>query len=103
MDQANIIEIVKRFADAIRQRMPIQRVILFGSHVRGQARPDSDIDVAVIVDEQEIDQSQLEFELFKLRRQIDLRIEPVLFRANTQDPSGFFEAILATGKTVYQG
>ena len=102
VDKTNIIEIVKSFAELIRRRFPVKSVILFGSHVNGNARVDSDIDVAVIVEAAEIDQSIIEFELFKLRREIDLRIEPVLFTNNTQDPSGFFDTILKTGEIVYQ-
>jgi uncharacterized protein len=34
----------------VRQFDP-QRVILFGSHARGEARPDSDIDLLVIIDD----------------------------------------------------
>ena len=102
MDKTNIIEIVKSFAELIKRRLPVKSVILFGSHVNGNARVDSDIDVAVIVEAAEIDHSTIEFELFKLRREIDLRIEPVLFYNKTQDPSGFFDTILKTGKIVYQ-
>jgi len=102
MDKTNIIEIVKSFAELIKRRFPIKSVILFGSHVNGNARVDSDIDVAVIVEAVEIDHSKIEFELFKLRREIDLRIEPVLFSNKTQDPSGFFDTILKTGQIIYQ-
>jgi len=102
MDKTNIIEIVKSFAELIKRRFPVKSVILFGSHVNGNARVDSDIDVAVIVEAAEIDHSTIEFELFKLRREIDLRIEPVLFNNKTQDPSGFFDTILKTGRIVYQ-
>lgn len=41
-----IDEIVRRIAAASRP----QKIILFGSQVRGEARPDSDIDLLVIAD-----------------------------------------------------
>lgn len=41
-------------ADALRQRLAsdpsIKLALLFGSHARGQARPDSDIDIAILED-----------------------------------------------------
>ena len=42
-----IVHMAKRIADRFRP----ERIILFGSHARGDAGPDSDIDLLVIVDD----------------------------------------------------
>jgi len=54
---------------------------------------DSAIDVAVIVDELNIDILEAQALLYKLRRDLDLRIEPVLLLEN-KDRSGFLEEVL---------
>jgi predicted nucleotidyltransferase len=77
-------------------------VILFGSYCTGKAREDSDIDVAVVVDKIEDDCLESEAQLYKLRRNIDFRIEPVLIEKEERDPAGFFEEILNTGEVIYQ-
>lgn len=43
--------ILSRFRAALEEvyRERIERVVLFGSHARGQARPDSDYDIAVFL------------------------------------------------------
>ena len=43
--------IVERLSGALAPREEILEAYLFGSHARGGARPDSDIDVAVYIDE----------------------------------------------------
>jgi len=44
-----IVALIKRYVTALEARgIPVERVILFGSHASGQARPWSDIDLAVI-------------------------------------------------------
>ncbi|MBU6400805.1 MAG: nucleotidyltransferase domain-containing protein [Verrucomicrobia bacterium] len=46
--QAQPLERCLRAMDAA---MPLRTVYLFGSHVRGEARPDSDVDLCVVSDE----------------------------------------------------
>ncbi|MCP5106830.1 MAG: nucleotidyltransferase domain-containing protein [bacterium] len=75
-------------------------VILFGSYCTGKAREYSDIDVAVVVDKIGGDCLESEAQLYKLRRGIDSRIEPVLIERGERDPAGFFEEILNTGEII---
>ena len=44
-------EILLRFKQSLAGRVRLSEVILFGSRARGDAEPDSDMDVLVILDE----------------------------------------------------
>jgi predicted nucleotidyltransferase len=72
-----------------------------GPYAKGTQSKESDIDVAVVVDEVDGDWLIEEAKLYKLRRKVDLRIELVLFEKG-HDRSGFLESILSTGEIVYQ-
>lgn len=94
------VEAVKAFSRIIRERFPVKRVILYGSFARGTQRPDSDIDVAVVLSTPPEDFLKAETELFRLCRDIDLRLEPVIVDEE-HDPSGFYQDILRHGMLVY--
>jgi predicted nucleotidyltransferase len=100
MDTKEAVKKVKKYSNLIKEHFPVKMVILYGSHAKSKARKDSDIDVAVIVAESDKDFLTLEVELYKLRRKIDIRIEPVLVEKNN-DESGFLEQILKEGLVVY--
>jgi len=77
MQYSEIINIVKKYADNLaRSGISFDAVYLFGSYAKGKPHAGSDIDVAVVspILEKEYDTGR--FMLWKLRRAIDLRIEP---------------------------
>ncbi len=100
MDKATAVEYVKRYAELVRQRFDVARVVLYGSYARGTAYEDSDIDVAVIVDRLDGDWLDSAAELWRLSHDIDFRIEPVLL-TRSDDRSGFLEHVLRTGEVIY--
>jgi predicted nucleotidyltransferase len=76
-------------------------VVLFGSYASGTQTSSSDIDVAVIVEHIKGDFLDQEAGLYKKRREIDDRIEPILLE-DGDDPSGFLNTIVTTGEIVYR-
>ena len=100
MDKETAIERVKQYADVVRRDFNVRKIILYGSYSRDAGRKDSDIDVAVVLDCVDEDFLTAEAKLFRLRREIDARIEPVLLE-QSNDKSGFLEEILKTGEIIY--
>lgn len=100
MDTGEVLEKAVKFAMLVKSIFNPKMVVLYGSYVKGTAHSESDIDIAVICEEVEGDFLEKAAQLFKLRRDVDVRIEPVLLEESSDD-SGFMEDILKTGKIVY--
>jgi predicted nucleotidyltransferase len=100
MDKNEAINISRNYSRAVLEKLKPKRIVLYGSYAKGNYTDDSDIDIAVVVDK--IGDNYLEKvkELFRLRRNIDLRIEPVLLE-DGNDPSGFIDTIDREGIVLY--
>jgi len=96
MDKTEVIKKLKKYKKLLSKNMLFDKMVLFGSYATGNNREDSDIDVAVIVDKIEGDYFSTRPLLWKLRREIDDRIEPVILDKN-HDESGFLKEILKNG------
>jgi predicted nucleotidyltransferase len=101
LDKRTVINTVARYADAVAKELSPAAVVLYGSHAKGNARDDSDIDVAVIFNGFRGDWLTASSSLWRLRRGISFDIEPILLDS-TQDKSGFVANILKTGQVIYQ-
>lgn len=75
MVNQTIIEIAKKYIRQIPSGLDLKKAYLFGSYAKGQEREDSDIDIALIIGEMD-DFFLIQMQLMRLRRKIDLRIEP---------------------------
>lgn len=96
MDKREAINIVKEYAILLKKYLPLENVYLFGSYAKNTNRIDSDIDVAIVVKKIEEDFFTIQPLLWKLRRQIDDRIEPILIEKDN-DISGFLTEIQRNG------
>jgi uncharacterized protein len=96
MDKTEAIIKVREFKRLIENHFDISQIFLFGWYARGTNREHNDIDVAVLVDSIKGDYFEATPLLWKLRREIDSRIEPVLIEKDN-DPSGFIDEIKRTG------
>ena len=96
MDKNKVIEKAKEYAALVKEKYSDSSVILFGSFANGKFNENSDIDIAVIVEKIYGDFLENELNLYRLRRKIDNRIEPILLTEG-EDPSGFLEEIKKTG------
>jgi uncharacterized protein len=101
MDNKEAVEKVKKYADTIIEEFSPSMVVLFGSYAKGTQKEYSDIDVAVIVNEIKGDYLETLSKLYKMRRRIDVRIEPHILESGNDD-SGMLQEILSTGSILYQ-
>ena len=99
MDKKEVITKLIRYKQLLSQNMSFDKMILFGSYARGTQREDSDVDVAIIIDEIEGDYFSTRPLLWRLRREVDDRIEPILFETK-HDESGFLQEIMRTGVLI---
>ena len=75
--QAVIREKVLRFYESVRQSLPVRKVLLYGSHAKGNAGKDSDIDVAVVIEETDhARRIEITARLFDSAFRIDPALEP---------------------------
>ncbi len=101
MDKKEIDRKLKKYISLVKKEYSPKKIVLYGSYARGNYTEYSDIDIAVIVEEIKGDFLELITRLYKLRRNIDTKIEPVLLEENN-DKSGFLESILEYGKVIYK-
>ncbi|MEW5815871.1 MAG: nucleotidyltransferase domain-containing protein [Spirochaetota bacterium] len=75
--KTDIVDTVKTFIDSISGRYKIHAVFFFGSRVYGNPGEESDIDIAIILDE-DVDDAK-DFDIFRRAQDFDLDMELVVF------------------------
>ena len=101
MDREYVIKVAKKYAEEVVQNLPVKSIILYGSYANDTAGDYSDIDIAVLFDYLADDYLETAAKLYRLRRDIELRIEPKLLIDDGSDKSGFIEEVKSTGYSVY--
>ena len=96
MDQTEALIKLQRYKQLLSQKMRFDQMILFGSYAKGNQREESDIDVAIVVETIQGDYFSTRPLLWKIRREVDDRIEPVLLE-KCHDESGFLEEVMKNG------
>jgi predicted nucleotidyltransferase len=82
MDQKSALEIGRKYLLLLLQRnYPVKRMFLYGSYARGNHHPDSDIDLAIILNEMH-DPFQTQVDLLQLTWNFDTRVEPHPFEVS---------------------
>ncbi|SEH05218.1 nucleotidyltransferase domain-containing protein [Candidatus Venteria ishoeyi] len=99
MDKNEAIKKVRAYSKLLSSHFKLEKVYLFGSYAKNTYHKDSDIDVAIVVDEIEGDYFAINPLLWKLRREIDDRIEPILIERNF-DEANFLEELERNGVEI---
>jgi len=99
MDNSEVITKLKKYKKLLSQRMDFDKMILYGSYASGTANENSDVDVTIVVNGLSGDFFSTRPLLWKTRREVDDRIEPVLIDM-AHDESGFLSNIMKTGVII---
>ena len=105
MVQQPILDIVRSYLRAVnRSGIHASRAVLFGSWARGEARPDSDIDLVIIAPEFDGRRDRkLVNRLWELQASTDWRIEPIVCGERQwleDDTSPIIEMARREGKVI---
>lgn len=95
MDKEQAIKLAQRYKAAVAERLPLKAVYLYGSFSKGTYTAESDIDIAVVVEQFNDDYFADTPLLWKLKRNISNLIEPVLLVEDKSNP--LYSDILKTG------
>jgi uncharacterized protein len=99
MDKSEIIEKLLLYKELLKPYFDPHSMFLFGSYATGKQHKDSDIDVAIVVNNLSDDYFSYAAIPWKLRRLVDDCIEPIILQKG-KDDSGFLEDVLRNGIEV---
>lgn len=78
MQRPTIVEVIRK---ATNEMFPGMEIWLFGSEARGDARPDSDIDLLVLLDKEDIgleDEMKISTPLYQIELETGVSINPFI-------------------------
>lgn len=101
-DKQLIYQKIKNYVLSLeRSNVPVWRLYLYGSYAKDTYHADSDIDLAVFWDRDDIDGFDEDVLLRKLCLDIDLRIEPHSFaRTDFDETDPYIKEIIETGERI---
>ncbi|MCK4353109.1 nucleotidyltransferase domain-containing protein [candidate division WOR-3 bacterium] len=102
MGKKEVNQIIQRYLKILEEhRIRVKSAYLFGSYIKGTFSKYSDIDLAIISDDFTKDSIKAQLLLMKLRRKVDISIEPHPFLSkNFVSDNPFAMEIIKTGKKV---
>lgn len=97
-----IYQKIKEYIKILRENnIKIWRLYLFGSYAKNKFSTESDIDLAIFLNKDDIDGFNEDAQLMHLRRKVDLRIEPHSFAKPDFDKSNpFIREIITHGRRI---
>ena len=95
----DIVSIAKRYLELVKKSnfpMQINKAYVFGSYVKDCPNKDSDIDIALVVNEWVGSYEEAIVPIWRLRKKVDFRIEPHII-VPEEDYADFLPEIQKTG------
>ena len=81
-NREDIKEVALKYADVLKKNYKLSSLYIYGSYAKENYTADSDIDIAVVAENFTGDLIEDTFQLMRLRRKVDYRIEPHPFMSN---------------------
>jgi len=100
--KSSIVNLIKEYILRLKENnISVEKVLLFGSIMKGTSREDSDIDIAVISSSFKGDRYSDRRLIVPLRRGIDSRIDPIPFTPEDYAEGGILiDEIKSTGQEI---
>src|SRR6266704_3993645 len=96
---------IQTLADKIAREFHPEKIILFGSHARGDAKPDSDVDLLVIMDSGQHPSrtaAEITCRVHPRRYPLDLIVRsPEMVRTRLQMNDWFMRDVMREGRVLY--
>ena len=96
---------IQALADKIVHEFHPEKIILFGSHARGDAQPDSDVDLLVIMDSDQHPSrtaAEITYRVHPRRYPLDLIVRsPQMVRTRLQMNDWFMRDVMREGRVLY--
>lgn len=101
-DKQLIYEKIRAYVRKLEEhQIKVWRLYLYGSYTKDTHTAESDIDLAIFLDKDDLDGFKEDAQLMKLRRNVDMRIEPHSFaRSNFDETNPYIKEIIATGERI---
>lgn len=102
VSESKVEEVVRRLVDAARPR----KLFLFGSYIRHEAGPDSDLDILVVASDQVTDPRAESVRLRRVLRGIQMAMDIVVvpervFNEHRETPGLIYREVAQSGRLVY--
>ena len=82
-------------------QIKVWRLYLYGSYAKGVSDEESDIDLAVFLEKEDLDGFEEDAQLMKLRRKVDIRIEPHSFaKSDFDETNPYIREIIESGERI---
>jgi len=100
--KSSVINLIKQYIVRLKENnISVEKVLLFGSYIKGTPREDSDIDIAVISSAFKGDRYSDRRFIIPFRRGIDSRIDPIPFTPEDYAEGGILiDEIKSTGQEI---
>ena len=96
---------IQNLADKILREFHPEKIILFGSHARGDAKPDSDVDLLVIMNSDQHPSrtaAEITYRVHPQRYPLDLVVRsPQMVRTRLQMNDWFMRDVMREGRVLY--
>lgn len=95
MDKKTALKVAEAYKKTVAERLPVKDLYLFGSYSKGNFTEQSDIDLAVVVSHRSDNYFEDTPLLWKLAREVNILIEPVLLTEGENTP--LYQDVIKTG------